>query len=121
MTVEELDLARAKDMCPIIGEGTSCLQGRRDRDPCNKDNCMSVRAARAIRVGDEARGLRVVPVEATEVMLHRGCLLLPHNDQTLLRWAEEPATKDVAMEDMAASWRAMLAASPFAPEPEEKG
>lgn len=65
----------------------------------------------AIRESDEAVGMVLVPREATEKMALAGCLSLPHNEQTLLRWQRDPAAKDLELDDMDASWRAMIAAA----------
>ena len=98
MTPEELDLARAK-----------ALEFPHDRDPISRDEFWGalshrkqkaiLRRARAIRLSDEARGLRVVPVEPNGAMIKAG----------------EFALLDDCPADQV--WRSMVANSPFAPEP----
>ena len=96
---EELDLARAK----VLATQIKPEMRWDDYAPVEQQGWILI--ARAIRLGDEARGLRVVPVEATIDMVVNGT---------------EKWLCVAAMEDRAeVIWNAMLAASPFAPE--EKG
>ena len=104
MTVEELDLARAKEIF-------KARYYPNDFVPIP----WVMEAARANRLGDEARGLRVVPVEATEEMIHGGACSVEH--PTVRMGGPHPGAKLRARR----IWDTMLAASPFAPEPEEKG
>ena len=102
---EELDLARAKEIASAMGldyDVAVHITPKAARD--------FLFAAKASRLGDEARGLRVVPKEATGRMISEG---------------ESAASigigKPVDDEALPRVFSAMLAASPFAPEPEEKG
>jgi hypothetical protein len=92
---EELDLARAKVMA-----------ARRNAEWDKLDGTLQewlLRDAVACRLDDEARGLRVVPVEATEEMI-----------KAARQKMGSPSS--VVAKKM---WSEYLAASPFAPE--EKG
>jgi hypothetical protein len=100
--VEELDLARAKTIFTASFTGATITL-----DQCNevwREHFVDI--ARAIRLGDEERGLRVVPVEATEAMF-RACT------KEGMRW--EADNLGAPLPDVFV-WDAMLAASPFAPE-----
>ena len=66
--------------------------------------------ARAIRLGDEARGLRVVPVEATESMINAGGAAMDHPN--IFMGGSSRAGKRRA----ARAYRAMISASPFSKE-----
>jgi len=111
MTHEELDLARAKDMVAAIGDNFNRLV------KYLQDHWLS--GAASIRPGDEARGLCVVPMKPTPEMIRAGCLSLPHNDQTIIRWQQSPAVEEMELDDMTSAYHSMLAASPFAPEKKE--
>jgi hypothetical protein len=94
MTKDDLDLARAKDIaerCGYVWE---------DLDPIVQGGIFM--DARTIRLGDEARGLRAVPVVATKQMMAEG-------GQVASGYVFEGAK---LADDM---WDAMIAASPFAP------
>ena len=104
---EELDLARARDIDAILGPVVArpermefALAGRAD---------LCARIARAIRLGDEARGLRVVPEDGLNQVraVLAQYLSAGHNNPG-------PTHEDIDK----AFWLldAWLAASPFAPE-----
>jgi len=92
---EELDLARAIDVHEAARHAGAVSELWDEMTDSDKQVCISI--ARAVRLGDEERGLRVVPVEATEEMQVAG-------------WIDK---EDVSPAEI---WTAMLAASPFAPE-----
>jgi hypothetical protein len=112
MIPEELDLVRAWEIAHILYPGW-CRAGL-EFDGAKRQECIDI--ASAIRLSDEARGYRLMPVDATEEMTRAGCLSLHHNEQTLIRWSQNPSSKEADLEDMAAAYSAMVAASPFAPE-----
>ena len=106
MTVEELDLARAKDLLTAMPHGADFDK----QVPHIQQDWL--RITRAIRLGDEARGLRVLPVvEITPEMMKAGFDAL-----------EDGCPPDQIFRSMVANapFQSMpineCAASPFAPE-----
>jgi len=104
--VEELDLARAMDFASGIGLTWQSLGEVTQR--------IWLDGMRAIRLGDEERGLRVVPVYPTDAMADG--FFVGH--EKAREWDELPVWEG-DFGNFAYSWSMAIAASPFAPE--EKG
>jgi len=111
MTPDELDLARAKDLYISDQSGTqSEAEKWWDKMPARfRDKYVAM--ARSSRLGDEARGLRVVPVYPTDAMADG---FFAGQDKAN-EWDELPVWEG-DFGNFAYSWSMALSASPFAPE-----
>jgi hypothetical protein len=116
---EELDLARAKDMAfdkarrsyPAGAmEGYTVETWWLELKAVGREEW--VKDAKFLRLGDEARDLRVVPVPPNRIMQDFG-------NNALAQMARDAGIAEEAIDELHcyAMWTAMLAASPYAPEP----